>query len=325
MTSEQSPPHAAQRGRWDSVTQELHALRLTRGDPSFAVLARSLIDQRIREGQSEHEAYIAKSSVHDAFRAGRARINVPLTRELVRVLHGDPAQVDIWMVRARAAATEASPATEVPPPAEAELPSPAFIHGLELMAACLVLNLLGREFVDLFAFPIYLDMAGTAVAAIALGPWRGASVGLATNLIGAIGSGWVSIPFALVNITGALVWGYGVRHFDMGKTLPRFFVLNLAAACACSAVAVPILLILIGDKLRDGHDTITLLVEDTLNSFAASVAFSNLLTSSADKLISGFVALVIITALPYTLRARVPLILANMPPPRSPKRDPVQK
>lgn len=332
MTVEHGAAEPRLAGRWDSLITELHALRVAAGEPSYAEITRRLVEQRVADGVDEHAARIAKSSVHDAMRLGRSRINVPLTRELVRVLGGDAALADEWIARARRewedgqreqaeqqVAPAPSPVVPVAPvePVERvvdEEPAPEPSTVLLLMAGCLALNLLGREFVDFFAFPIYLDMVGTAIAALALGPWRGASVGLATNLVGAVGSGWISLPFALVNVVGALVWGYGVRRWGMGRTLPRFFVLNLGAALACSAAAVPILL-LTHERLRAGHDSITLLVQEALGSLHASIAFSNLLTSSADKLLSGFVALVVVSALPAALRRGLDVLAEPAPPP----------
>lgn len=323
-------------GRWDSLIIELHSLRVAAGEPSYAEITRRLVAQRLADGRDEHAARVAKSSVHDAMRLGRSRINVPLVRELVHVLGGHPDLVDEWIARAHQQwekSLEAPPGQPRPaagpqgPPDVPQAPGQADERADEqaevgpstvvlLMAGCLAINLLGREFVDFFAFPIYLDMVGTAIAAIALGPWRGASVGLATNLVGALGSGWISLPFAAVNVVGALVWGYGVRRWDMGRTLPRFFALNLGVALACSAVAVPILL-LAHEGLRAGHDSVTMLVQETLGSVHGAVAFSNLLTSSADKLLSGFVALVVVSTLPVALRGGVAAV-AGTPPSRPP-------
>lgn len=323
MSTDRTTSQPPTGGRWDPLIEELRTLRRQADEPSYAEMTRRLIDQRLAEGMDEHAARIAKSSVHDAFRLGRSRINLPLVREFARVLGADPSVVDQWVAacspdaptRAPHPAPDPAPDPEVAPAEPSPPPTVAAVAATKqvvvLLVACVALNLVGREFVDFFRFPIYLDMVGTAIAAIALGPWRGAGVGLTTNLIGAIGSGWVSIPFALVNIVGALVWGYGVRAWGMGRTLARFFVLNLMAAFACTVVAVPILVTVVGDRLDADQFTIRLLVEDALGNFAGAVAFSNLMTSSADKLISGFFALVVISALPVALRTGLPLVLAD--------------
>lgn len=310
MSKEQGPTDAHAEGPWDSLLRELHALRRAAGNPSYTEMTRRLIDQRMADGMEQHAARIAKSSLHDGFRMGRTRLNIPLTRELVRMLGADPTLVDQWVEQCEAARATTRPAVEDQSPAPAP-PSPARV-GM-LMVGCVLLNLLGREFVDFFGFPIYLDMVGTAIAAIALGPWRGAAVGLTTNLVGVAGSGWVSIPFGLVNVMGALVWGYGVRRWRMGTTLPRFFWLNVLAATACSLVAVPILLLLFSGSLRNGHDAITELIHQSIRPFEVALAFSNLLTSLTDKLVTGFVALVVVSALPAAFRQGYVLVAASSP------------
>lgn len=74
---------------------------------------------------------------------------------------------------------------------------------------CVAINIIGGVDISARKF-LYLDMLGTALAGIALGPWWGASVGLVTNIIL-----YFMLPdkpslfiFALVNIYGGLYWGY---------------------------------------------------------------------------------------------------------------------
>ncbi|HEY0903739.1 MAG TPA: hypothetical protein VGE14_07620 [Marmoricola sp.] len=297
-------------GRWDHLIGRLHDLRERAGSPSYAAIAQLVVDQRIADGQDVHSARIARSSVHDAFRYGRTRINVQLVGELVRALGEDPAIVDTWVqeslqARQHPAHPQPTPGAESRPPSRGELAL--------VLLGCLALNMAGREFVDFFELPVYLDMVGTAIAAIALGPWRGAGVGAATNIIGIMGSGWDSLPFGLVNVVGALVWGYGVRRWRLGRTLPRFFGLNIIAALACSLIAVPVIVAVYGHNLRSGHDVITNLVDDSIDSFLVALGFSNMLTSLTDKLISGFVALVAVSAFPPRLRRDVDLVAVSAP------------
>ncbi len=281
---------------------------MTAGEPSYAELTRRVVEQRLAEGAEEHAARIAKSSVHDAFRLGRSRVNLPLTRELVRVLGGDPSDVDAGSSRpevegpSRARRVQPEPPEQQRPEPDGtadQVPVAASKHVLVLMTACLGLNLLGRAFVDFFAFPIYLDMIGTAIAAIALGPWRGAAVGLSTNVVAAL-------PERL-DLAARSPWSTS-REPSCGATAcvgGAWAGPSPASSCSTYArrgvlgVAVPILLTLVADRLREGHDAITRLVEEPLGSLELAVAFSNVLTSSADKLISGFVALVVVSALPW--------------------------
>ena len=72
------------------------------------------------------------------------------------------------------------------------------------------MNVIGGTVAGALKLPIFLDMIGTAVVAMTIGPWWGALVGVITNLTMGFLTGPVLIPFAC-NVVGALVWGYGTR------------------------------------------------------------------------------------------------------------------
>jgi energy-coupling factor transport system substrate-specific component len=300
MTSMDSEP--AERRRWDPLVERLQDRREAVGGPSYGEIADRVAAAREASGASPHAARVAKSTVYDAFRPGRARINLDLVREIGAVLGAVPAEVDAWIAAcARPGVAAAEPAADP----SVEPPHPTLRPTAALLLGCLCLNLAGRWTVDVLHLPVYLDMVGTAVAALALGPWLGVLVGGTTNLAGVLISGWDSLPFALVNMAGALVWGYGARR--LGRDLPRFLVLNLLVAVTCSLVAVPILVALFGGSVGAGEDTITQTFRDLGNGLVEAVGFSNVLASGADKLISGFVALVVVCSLPAAFRRLLPL------------------
>ena len=93
--------------------------------------------------------------------------------------------------------------------------------------------------------PTFLDMIGTAVVAMTLGPWWGALAGLITNIGIAIIRNPVSLPFALCNMVGALVWGYGIR-WKMGKSFGRLLILSMFVGFFVSLTAVPIYVLVFG-------------------------------------------------------------------------------
>jgi energy-coupling factor transport system substrate-specific component len=308
LTEEQISAARSGGSRWDLLAEELQRLRLTVGEPSYAAVAQLVTERRIAAGQPEHSARIARSTVYDCFRPGRVRVNVALVREIAEVLGADDGQVDEWIARCRQPASE--------PPLQPEEPNPQeqpegkqFAQRRPrtialLVSAAVLVNLAGNAFHELLRLPIFLDMVGTAIAAIVLGPWWGALVGVLSNAAGVTTSGTASLPFALVNVVGALMWGYGVRRLGLGRTLPRFFGLGLLVAVACSAVAVPLLLVLFDGSTGHGQDGITATLHDLTGSTALAAAGSNLVVSVGDKLISSFVALVAIAALPAALGAR---------------------
>lgn len=310
--AEQDPATRAGLTSLDELARDLQRLRAEAGAPSYAEIALRIARQRQARGVPADEARLGRTTVYDAFRTGRRRINTGLVLEIVRALGADDAAVALWADRCRAvhlAAVAPSPQTVPagdPQPADAPAERPeepaeppvarliAWRPGrrtvLAIVVGCVALNLVGRVIVHVLHMSIYLDMIGTAVSAVVLGPWWGALVGLITNTAGVTTSGAASLPFALVNVAGALVWGYGVRRFGMGRTVPRFFLLNLGVAVTCSLMAVPILVLLYGGSVGHGEDRIVARFEDIGESLVPAVLSANLVTSLVDKMIAGFVA-----------------------------------
>jgi energy-coupling factor transport system substrate-specific component len=269
-------------GEWDELTKWLQELRVEAGEPAFGEIARRISKLREAQGLTPHQARIARSTVFDAFQLGRTRLNLALMREIASVLGASDEQVEEWIGQAR--------------PNAIRPPTPLRI--VLLLLACLALNFAGRWLVTVLHLPIYMDMVGTALASLALGPWRGALVGGLTNIGGALISTVNSIPFGLVNIAGALVWGYGVRRFRFGSSLARFLALNLLVALVCSLIAVPILLMLYGGSVGHAEDLLGQRFVHLIGWNVGAIFIANFMTSIADKVLSGFMALVAISALP---------------------------
>lgn len=309
----------------DRIAADLQVRRADAGSPSYAEIALRIARLREQRGGSDAHARPARTTVYDAFRPGRRRMDTALVLDIVRALGADEDEVECWAERCRTAhladpvaprsaeeptdAGAPTPAPDVDLSAAPAPPEPAapvgVLAALLTCLGCLVVNMVGRVLVVVIPeIPLYLDMVGTAVAAVVLGPWWGVGVGLSTNLLGAGLSGPDSLLFAVVNVAGALVWGYGVRRWRMGRTLPRFFALNCVAAMVCSALAVPIIVAL-GGQTGNGADDVIETIQATVKSLWVAVASANVLTSLADKTISGFVALLAVDVLPRRVTAPV--------------------
>ena len=189
-------------------------------------------------------------------------------------------------------------AVSVPDRGSSRIPL-AYVVALVPVAAAL--NVVGGTINTALGLPTFLDMIGTAVVAILLGPWWGALVGVISNTAGAFVTGPVNVPFALVNVAGALVWGYGVRSFGMGASASRFFVLNVIVALVTSAVAAPIVVFVFGGATGHSSDVLTAAFAQAGQDLLAAAFTSSVIVSLADKVITGFVALAIIDALPAEL------------------------
>jgi energy-coupling factor transport system substrate-specific component len=175
----------------------------------------------------------------------------------------------------------------------------AYVVALVPVAAAL--NIVGGTINTALRLPTFLDMIGTAVVAILLGPWWGALVGVIGNVGGAFFTGPVNVPFALVNVAGALVWGYGVRSLGMAASAARFFLLNIVVALVTSAVAAPIVVFMFGGATGHSSDALTAAFATAGRDLLAATFASSVIVSLADKIISGFLALAIVDALPPDL------------------------
>lgn len=312
----------------DAVAADLQKLRIQAGEVSYAEIARRIGKLREIQGADPLHSRPARTTIYDAFRPGRRRINVGLVGEIAIALGCSDAEAKQWqlrciqvrseeMLKVQPAAAE-SPALEEPAcedlpavvkPCMPEVPEQLPVHKPEarlsymLMAACLLLNILGYWFIDRSGFPLYLDMIGTAISAILYGPWVGAAVGLLTNLLGLGITGESSAAFGLVNVAGALVWGFGSKAIKSGNIIPKFVFLNIAVAVTCSLIASFLLVVLFGGTTGHGSEVTMNTMLSRTNSLWLAVFNANIMYSLVDKLLTGFVALTLIGALDRKLNS----------------------
>jgi hypothetical protein len=92
-----------------------------------------------------------------------------------------------------------------------------------ILASGVLLNYIGLTLSRHLESILFLDMTGTALVAILLGPWWGAIVALLSNsvvnwlLFPEAGADVVIFPWSLVNMTGALFWGVLARQAGFQK------------------------------------------------------------------------------------------------------------
>lgn len=291
---------------FDSLVGDLRALRVNAGVLPYAEIARRIGRHR---GQVNGDGVAdppARSTVYDAFRLGRSRLNAELVGEIVRALGEDEQSIRQWKVRCYQVQSTAehdcerelvSVINHVEPTTETEPAKPhrlRYIYVGLVMLLCVFLNAFGYALVGELHLALYLDMVGTAAGAILLGPWYGVAIAVLGNASGILIHGPMALVFALVNVAGALVWGYGVRRPAWTATFTHFFRLNLLVAVVCTLVAVPLLMF--GYHGGTGHesDQLTHTFTSSGQNLFSAVLLSNGITSILDKLATGFIALVVI-------------------------------
>ena len=181
---------------------------------------------------------------------------------------------------------------------------------IALVPVASVLNVIGGTVAGALKLPIFLDMIGTAVVAMTIGPWWGALVGVITNVTSGFITGPVSIPFAACNVVGALIWGYGTKWGWANDKL-KFFGLSVASAVGVSLMAAPIVIFVFGGATGHASDVLTAGLIAAGGEMWTSVFSSNIIVSSADKILSSFLALAIIGALPTSLQVAGRVMIAE--------------
>ena len=181
---------------------------------------------------------------------------------------------------------------------------------IALVPVASVLNVIGGTVAGALKLPIFLDMIGTAVVAMTIGPWWGALVGVITNVTMGFLTGPVSIPFAACNVVGALIWGYGTKWGWANDKL-KFFGLSVASAVGVSLMAAPIVIFVFGGATGHASDVLTAGLLAAGGDMWTAVFSSNIIVSSADKILSSFLALAIIGALPTNLQVTGPIMKAE--------------
>lgn len=305
MVFEKSTTKESSGESYDDFAHALQQLRREAGAPSYTELAERITQNRASRGLAPAAARVARSSVYDVFRLGRKRVNLELVEEIVRALNQEEQAVERWRLRALAVLsgsvkpagrrTERWSRTPMVGPEQTELLA---LLTVVLCVAAVGLSLILNFSVGVFEVPLYLDMVGTAFISFTFGPWVGAAVGASTTLLGNLMdgdfSGWW---FSLVQVTGAVIWGYGFRRW-FGRRPGRFLLLNLLVAVACSFVAVPIILFAFGGAgLLPGGDSLAQIAMELGTGLVGAVFSVNMLTSIADKLLSGYLALVFLQVL----------------------------
>ena len=131
-----------------------------------------------------------------------------------------------------------------------------------IVALCAALNVFGGFAAKTLAIPVvYLDTIGTFVGAVVLGPWWGAAAGATYNVVASLTFDPGTWPFAIVSVVVALLWGYGIRRFGLGRSAWTFLGLGVVVAVVSAIVASPIVLWVYGGATGSASDALTFFFE----------------------------------------------------------------
>ncbi|MGZ0713026.1 hypothetical protein ACWPKO_32280 (plasmid) [Coraliomargarita sp. W4R53] len=287
----------------DDVTLELRVLRDSTG-VSYRAIAARIAARREAEGTPPAAATIAHTTVSDAFRLGRSRLNPILVAEIVSALGCSAEEAEQWRqrcVRARSVRRQAGASALAVERVEKPASRPeqflaeqsvrnSALGFVSIVLGGVVLNAAGKFVNPLLGDIFFFDMIGTASVALILGPWAAALTGVLFLLIELIKGNVGDALFATTMITSGLIWGYGAQRWGMGKTLPRFLAVSALVAVVTTVMAVPIIVLYFEGAAGRGADGFVATAEALGINLWAAVAGPNLAASLIDKLLTGAAA-----------------------------------
>lgn len=165
------------------------------------------------------------------------------------------------------------------------------------------INIVVGSIIQTLKLPLFLDAIGTLLVAIFAGPWVAVIVGGLTNVVIGFTVGPQLIPFALVNISFALVVGYMAQRgwfkidnvYGYWKLIATGFIL----AIVNTIVATPLNVLIFGGLVGTGQDIVTAFFLASGFSIWVSSTFSSFIVGGiVDKTISIFIAYFVAQSVP---------------------------
>jgi energy-coupling factor transport system substrate-specific component len=174
---------------------------------------------------------------------------------------------------------------------------------LTVSALAVVLNVVGGTVVGLLSLPfLFLDTIGTFLVAALFGIRWAILVGVVSNLVLGVTSGPSAIPFALVQVVIAVIvgfisdrWGYTVKTAPIAGGL-----VAIIAPLVGTAIAIGVF----GGLTGGAIDVLVLWLEQTGQSAFGAAFWPRLGSNVVDKVLTAFVTLALLRAIPETLVKR---------------------
>ncbi|AIQ64063.1 membrane protein [Paenibacillus stellifer] len=174
---------------------------------------------------------------------------------------------------------------------------------ITLGALAVAINVIASTLVSNLKIPfLFLDTVGTIFIAAIFGPLWGAVVGLLTNLVLGVTSGYTAIPFALVNIIVGLVVGYASRK--NGYRFSSALISGIILGVLCPAVGSVIAIGLFGGLTGGVQDVAVLWLKQAGTSLFAAAFLPRLGENLIDKILSALLVYYVVKNLPQSIIRR---------------------
>ncbi len=167
-----------------------------------------------------------------------------------------------------------------------------------MMPIAVGINIVGQFFTQSLRLPLWLNVIGTMIAGVVAGPWVGFATGILTNVVAAFTiEGPTALAFAIVNGAHGLVAGFLATH-GWYRSLWKAAVAGFIGELVQIPIVSPIAVYMFGGITTGASSFVAALLMATGKDIWTSVITGQLITGSADKILSAAIAFLILKALP---------------------------
>lgn len=181
------------------------------------------------------------------------------------------------------------------------------LSGLCFLALAAVLNLVGANLALALRLPVYLDSIGTMLGAALLGPVYGMLPGAVSAILNGCTTDVYAFYYLPVQLATGLLTGLAFRLFrpggakDMWRILPASLLISLPGTVISSAITA----LVFGGITSSGSTVLVQLLHGAGLNLTASVCVVQGATDFLDRLISLVLAVLLLFALPQSLRGKI--------------------
>lgn len=176
---------------------------------------------------------------------------------------------------------------------------------LVLIPVAIAINIVIGQIVALLKLPVYLDSIGTVLVGVLAGPWAGALTGALSNIVWGILLNPELFPWFPVAAAIGFVAGL-CANYNLFKSWWRVIIAGCLVALAATIVGTPISVYLFGGITSSGTSFLTAYLLATGQGLVESVLTTNFLFEPLDKIITCFLAWLIIRGLSVRYLSRFP-------------------
>lgn len=165
-----------------------------------------------------------------------------------------------------------------------------------LIPIAIAINIVGGQMTSVLKLPLDLDMIGVILVGALAGPIPAAVTGVLTNLINGIFSPDL-IPYAIAAFAIGIAAGL-LSKYNMMNKIWKLVVSGLIIAVIATVIATPITVFFFGGATGGGASMLAAGLMATGKQIMQSVLSVYIVTETIGKVLSVFVAYIIIKAIP---------------------------